>query len=230
MVTAPIIVALDLETVEKAVRLAKGVEPYVAGFKVGLGLLHGPGPSTVGAIAALGKPVFADAKLHDIPSQVENAARHLGRLGARWVSAHVAGGKPMLAAAVAGLQQGNTIGGILGVTVLTSLDEEALTDVGILATPGKLVSQMAMAAAIADCEGVVCSSKEIEIVAEVAPSLVKVIPGIRPRGSSEDDQQRVTDPADAIGQGADYLVVGRPITRAADPVSAAAEIAAAVLR
>ncbi len=224
----PILVALDVASAEDAVRLAKAVASHVGGFKVGLGLLHGPGPGTVAAIAALGKPVFADAKLHDIPSQVEAAATQLGRIGARWVTAHVSGGQEMLEAAVAGLAAGASgPAGILGVTILTSLDEAALTAVGITASPGKLVSRMARVAARAGCEGLVCSPLELGVVRQVAPELETVIPGIRPEGG-EDDQRRVTTPEDAIGRGADWLVIGRPITRAPDPAAAAEAIAASI--
>ncbi len=228
MVKNPILVALDLPTAEEAVRLARTVAPYVGGFKIGLGLLHGPGPATVSALAALSKPVFADAKLHDIPSQVERAARQLGKVGARWVTAHVGGGSDMLEAAVTGLREGSGVGGVLGVTVLTSLDEAALAAVGIPATPGRLVSRMARVAAAAGCEGIVCSPKELGVVADVAPELVKVIPGIRPGGTTDDDQRRVASPEEAIARGADYLVIGRPITRADDPAAAAANIAASL--
>jgi orotidine-5'-phosphate decarboxylase len=225
----PIIVALDLDGAEAALRMAKRVSKHVGGFKVGLGLLHGPGPGTVSALAELGKPVFADAKLHDIPSQVEAGARRLGRWGARWVTAHASGGRTMLEAAATGLAAGSDgTGGILGVTVLTSLDAADLTAVGISATPGKLVSKMARVVAAAGCEGVVCSPRELGVIAEVAPDLVKVIPGIRPAGVAAEDQTRIATPEEAIERGADWLVVGRAITRAADPEAAAAAIAAAV--
>lgn len=229
MVTeTPVLVALDVPSAEDAVRLARLVAPHVGGFKVGLGLLHGPGPGTVAAVAALGKPVFADAKLHDIPSQVEVAASQLGRLGARWVTAHVAGGEAMIEAAVSGLARGAPHhAGILGVTVLTSLDQASLTAVGITATPGRLVSRMARIAARLGCEGVVCSPLELGVVATVAPDLVKVTPGIRLE-PGDDDQRRVTTPTDALERGASWLVIGRPITRAADPAAAAAAIAEAI--
>jgi orotidine-5'-phosphate decarboxylase len=224
----PVLVALDLGSAEEAVRLAKRVAPYVGGFKVGLGLLHGPGPGTVAALASLGKPVFADAKLHDIPSQVEAAAAQLGRVGARWVTAHVSGGQMMLEAAVSGLGGGAAgPAGILGVTVLTSLDEASLAAVGIASTPGKLVSRMARIAAKAGCEGLVCSPLELGVVATVAPELTTVIPGIRLEPGN-DDQQRTATPQQAFARGADWLVIGRPITRAADPEAAAAEIAALI--
>lgn len=227
--TSPVLVALDLSSAEDAVRLAAQVREHVAGFKVGLGLLHGPGPGTIGAVAELGLPVFADAKLHDIPSQVERAARQLGSVGARWVTAHAGGGSEMLEAAVAGLAVGSEgAGGILGVTVLTSLDEAALAAVGIARTPGRLVSRMARAVDAAGCEGVVCSPLELGVVAEVAPRLIKVTPGVRPRGSAQGDQSRTATPAEAIRRGATYLVVGRPITAAEDPEVAAAAIAAEI--
>jgi orotidine-5'-phosphate decarboxylase len=234
----PVIVALDLSSAEEAVRLAKAVAPYVGGFKVGIGLLYGPGPGTIATLAALGKPVFADAKVHDIPSQVEMATRRLAGLGARWITAHVSGGEDMLRAAVAGATAGSGgVTGILGVTVLTSLDEQALTAVGINASPGKLVSRMARVASAAGCEGIVCSPQELGVVAAVAPDLIPFTPGIRPSdsahhstdreaGPSGDDQKRVSAPADALARGAVWLVVGRPITAAPDPVAAAAKLAA----
>lgn len=223
-----ILVALDVPSAEDAVRLARQVEPHVGGFKVGLGLLLGPGPATVAAVAEVGKPVFADAKLHDIPSQVERAARRLAALGARWITAHAAGGAAMLEAAVSGARSAATGAGILGVTVLTSLAD---TDVERLApgsTAGKLTSRLAKLADDGGCEGVICSPLELGVIAQVAPRLVKVTPGIRPEGTEAADQQRTMTPFDAIQRGADYLVIGRPITRADDPVRAAAEIAKAV--
>jgi orotidine-5'-phosphate decarboxylase len=229
--TSPIIVALDLATAEDAVRMAKAVSPHVGGFKIGLGLLHGPGPATIAALAELGRPVFADAKLHDIPSQVETAAERLGHWGARWVTAHLSGGPHMVEAAVDGLARGSgDTAGVLGVSVLTSLDDAALAAVGIPVTPGKLVSRMARVARRAGCEGIVCSPRELSIVSEVAPDLDKVTPGIRPADGAptSDDQARVATPEQAMAHGATYLVIGRPITRAPDPVAAAHAITAAL--
>lgn len=220
------IVALDLATAEDAVRLAKKVAPHVGAFKVGLGLLHGAGPGVISALVDLGKPVFADAKLHDIPSQVNAAARQLGRLGARWVTAHVSGGARMLEAAAEGLSEtSDGYGGILGVTVLTSLDESDLGAIGVPVSPGKLVSKMARLAESSGCEGAVCSPQELTVVGSVAPSLVRVTPGVRPTGAASGDQRRVMTPKDAIDRGADWLVIGRPITTAEDPAAAAAGIA-----
>ncbi|MCP3997847.1 MAG: orotidine-5'-phosphate decarboxylase [bacterium] len=224
------IVALDLTTAEEAVRLAKKVAPHVGAFKVGLGLLHGAGPGVVSALVDLGKPVFADAKLHDIPSQVNAAARQLGRLGARWVTAHVSGGEAMLQAAAEGLgDTSDGYGGILGVTVLTSLDKEDLGAIGIASSPGKLVSKMSRVAESSGCEGVVCSPHELTVVGSVAPDLLRVTPGVRERGAAVGDQRRVMTPRDAIERGADWLVIGRPITGAMDPAGAAATIAESYL-
>lgn len=224
-----IIVALDLASAEEAVRLAKRLAPHVGAYKVGLGLLHAAGPGIVTALVDLGKPVFADAKLHDIPSQVHAAAKRLGRLGVRWVTAHVSGGEDMLCAAVAGLGETSSgQAGILGVTVLTSLGADDLVAIGVSATPGKLVSKMSRVAAGSGAEGVICSPQELAVVAAVAPDLLKVTPGVRPAGSAIGDQERVMTPTDAIDRGADWLVIGRPITAAADPEAAAAELASIV--
>ena len=227
MVTNPVIVALDTTTAEEAVRLARAVAPHVGGFKVGLRLLLGPGPATVAAVADLGMPVFADAKLHDIPSQVEAAARRLGEFGARWVTAHAAGGQAMLEAAEAGLGATGE-GRVLAVTVMTSLTEADLAAAGIGATPGKLSARMSKLAARAGCEGVICSPRELGVIGDAAPGLVRVTPGIRPAGPAGDDQARVATPAQALGWGADWLVIGRPITGAAAPAAAAAAIAAEI--
>ncbi|MCL1594991.1 MAG: orotidine-5'-phosphate decarboxylase [Actinomycetia bacterium] len=229
MVDNPIIVALDLPTAEEAVRMAQRVAPHVGAFKVGLGLLHGPGPGTIDALVRLGRPVFVDAKLHDIPSQVEAAADKLGRHGARWVTAHVSGGAAMLEAACAGLDRGSggAQAGILGVSVLTSLAEADLHRIGIQRTPGQLVGKMAKVAETAGCEGLVCSPLEINVVRQAAPSLARVTPGIRNEASG-DDQARVATASDAMDRGATYLVVGRPITRAPSPETAAEKILAEI--
>jgi orotidine-5'-phosphate decarboxylase len=221
----PIIVALDMPTAEDAVKVAQAVAPHVGAFKIGLGLLHGPGPGTVDALVRLGLPVFADAKLNDIPSQVEMAAKRLALHGARWVTAHIGGGQAMLEAAVSGLADGagHAEAGILGVSVLTSLDKSDLQRIGIDRTPGQLVSKMASVAQASGCEGVVCSPLELHVVHQAAPKMITVVPGIRPH-ATDDDQARTATPIEAIEKGATYLVIGRPITGAADPASAAAAI------
>jgi orotidine-5'-phosphate decarboxylase len=222
----PVIVALDVPNAAEAVALAESVAPYVGAFKVGLRLLHGPGPGVIAAVVGVGKPVFADAKLHDIPTQVGAAAEALGRYGARWVTAHASGGAAMLEAATEGLAKGagGAAAGVLGVTVLTSLDDNMLRSMGLDRSAGQLVSSLARVADRAGCEGVVCSPKELQVVADVAPRLQRVTPGIRPT-AGEDDQARTATPEEALGRGADWIVVGRPITAAADPAAAAAALA-----
>jgi orotidine-5'-phosphate decarboxylase len=176
-VTNPIIVALDVGSAEDAVRMATQLAPHVGGFKVGIGLMYGPGPMTIDALVRLGKPVFADAKLHDIPSQVERAAYRIGTHGARWVTAHASGGHEMLEAAAAGLGRGSgsAEAGILAVTVLTSLDESDLQRIGIQRTPGQMVGKLAKVAAASQCEGVVCSPRELNVVRQAAPDLVAAL-------------------------------------------------------
>lgn len=222
----PVIVALDFPEARSAVAMAKQLAPHVGGFKVGLELLMGPGPATLAAVRELGLPVFADAKLHDIPNTVERAARQLGSLGARWVTAHGSGGASMLEAAVNGLAEGagGHPAGILAITVLTSLGPADLAATGINGTPGRQVARISRLAAAAGVEGVVCAVKELGDVAQVAPDLVRATPGIRSADDSHHDQSRVADPAEALARGADWLVIGRSITRAPDPVQAAAQI------
>ena len=227
----PLLVALDLPTAEEATRMAQRLAPFVGGFKVGLELITGPGPAVIAAIVELGKPVFADVKLHDIPNTAERAARNIGRTGARWVTVHAAGGTAMMRAAVSGLADGSGgRAGVLAVTVLTSLDAQAVTEIGVTGTPGKQVARLSRLAASAGVEGIVCSIRELGDVAQVAPGLTRVTPGVRPTGSSGDDQARTAGPAEAIERGADLLVVGRPITLAADPEAAAREISAEITR
>lgn len=223
-----VIAALDLPDTAAAVSLGATLADDVDGFKVGLGLLHGPGNDPIVEVAALGRPVFADAKLDDIPSQVERAAQALGERGARWVTAHATGGSDMLRAAVAGLGSAAPDAGVLAVTVLTSLDRERLAEIGIDASPGRLAETMAAVAAATGCEGIVCSPYEVGEVRAAAPDLVRMVPGIRP-ASADDDQSRTATPAAAAGAGADYLVVGRPITAAPDPAAAARDIKTAAV-
>jgi len=225
-VVSPVIVALDVATSEEAVALGSKVHQHVGGFKVGLRLLYRSGPGVIGAVAALGRPVFADAKLHDIPSQVRAAAEALGDAGARWVTAHAGGGVPMLQAATEGLAEGSDgAAGVLAVTVLTSLGPQDLSEAGIDVTPPELVRSYAAIAIRAGVEGVVCSPRELGVVAGAAPDLVRVTPGIRVDGGG-DDQVRTASPEEAMAAGADWIVVGRPIVLADDPARAAARLAA----
>lgn len=225
-----VLVALDVPSAEEAVRLARRLAPHVGGFKVGLELVMGPGAATIGVIAELGKPVFADVKLHDIPTTVGRAARQLGRLGARWVTVHASAGTPMLEAAVSGLAAGAGAdpAGVLAVTVMTSFDDATLASIGVIGSVGRHTSRLAKLAAQSGAEGVICSVPQLGVVAEVAPGLLRVTPGIRPAGADAHDQRQIATPAEAARRGADWLVVGRPITRDPDPVAAVQRINADV--
>jgi orotidine-5'-phosphate decarboxylase len=198
-------VALDVATLEEALELGRRLAPVVDGFKVGLELLLGTGPSVVATVAELGRPVFADAKLHDIPNTVEAAARQLGKAGARFVSVHATGGRHMIESALVGFGAP----GVLAVTILTSLDDTE-----------QQAANLAGLAASAGAEGVVCSVIDLSEVKQAAPGLLYVCPGIR-TVSADDDQRRVATPAEAKEAGADIIIVGRPITRSNDPVRAA---------
>jgi orotidine-5'-phosphate decarboxylase len=219
-VSSRVIVALDLATAEEAVRTAQSLANEAAGFKVGLRLLHGPGPGTVAALAELGKPVFADAKLHDIPSQVEAAARRLGDLGTRWLTVHAAGGPAMIEAAIRGLAAAGHGGGVLAVTVLTSLDKTDIERIAPGLSPGKLTSRLARLAAETGCEGLVCAAPELGVVNQVAAGLLKFVPGVGTGEAGNTDQARVATPAGAAAGGADYLVIGRSIVATPDPLAA----------
>ncbi len=226
MVANPILVALDVPTCDEAFGLASLLKEHVGGFKVGLELLMGPGPDTVRRIAEFGLPIFCDVKLHDIPNTVRNASRQLGALGARWITVHSSGGEAQLQAAVEGLSEGagRRPAGVLGVTVLTSLSAHDLEQIGVGDGTENQVERLTRLAATAGAEGVICSPVDLPIVSAVGPGLLKVTPGIRPTGVGVDDHARPATPEAAIAAGADYLVVGRAITLAVDPVGAATDI------
>jgi orotidine-5'-phosphate decarboxylase len=223
---SPIIVALDFPTLDEARALATSLGPEVAGFKVGLELITGVGPAAIEEIAALGRPIFADLKLHDIPNTVEGAARRIAAAGARWITVHASGGLDMLRAARSGMGEG----GVLAVTVLTSLDDGALADVGVETGVLDQVLRLARVAEAAGVEGAVCSPVEVAAVKQAHPGLTVFTPGVRPQGANADDQRRISTPDQAIASGADYVVIGRPITRAPDPIAAAREIASSIAR
>jgi len=219
-----LIVALDVPSLEEADTLARSLRSEVGGFKVGMELLMGEGPNAISSIAELGLPVFADAKLHDIPNTVGKASARILSAGARWVTVHGSGGVAMIEAAVEGM--GGE--GVLAVTMLTSLGSSDLPDIGIQLAPSDYVAVIAGLAAEAGCEGVICSPEEILMVRSTQPSLKIFTPGVRPERAGAGDQKRIATPQRAIADGADYLVIGRPITGATDPVLAAREIAAAM--
>jgi orotidine-5'-phosphate decarboxylase len=224
-----LVVALDTSEKARILDLARLLRPHVGMLKVGLEAFTACGPALVEELVAAGMPVFLDLKLHDIPNTVEKAATNGTRLGARLLTVHAGGGSAMLEAAVAGAAAGMRPGAappvVLAVTVLTSLDDAALAALGMPGTAGERVRVWAAVARRAGCGGVVCSPHEVAALrAAHGPDFVLLAPGIRPAGEALGDQKRVATPRSAILAGASYLVVGRPITGAADPAAAAAAI------
>lgn len=224
---APIAVALDAPDVETAARWAQAVTPHVAVVKVGLELFCRCGPSVVDAVlGGSGVELFLDLKLHDIPNTVAGAASSVARLKPRYLTVHASGGADMVRAAVEAAPDVT----IAAVTVLTSISADVLTSVGLSGPPLDAVRRLAALAVGAGAGALVCSPMEVAAVrAEVGPHVVLITPGVRPLGADAQDQARVATPAQALADGADLLVIGRPITGAADPGAAAAEIAASLL-
>ncbi len=224
-----LIVALDAGDREEALRLAGILAPEVGAFKVGLELFCAAGPSLVRELVERGARVFLDLKFHDIPNTVAGAARAAARLGAWMFNVHAAGGREMMRRAVAAAEDaaGRARPLVVAVTVLTSIDARALREeVGIAREPLDQVRFWAEEARAAGLDGVVCSPLEAGVVKEACGrGFLVVTPGVRPAGVAVGDQRRVLTPAGAIAAGADYLVVGRPVTAAPDPVRAVRAIA-----
>jgi orotidine-5'-phosphate decarboxylase len=215
--------ALDFPSLLAAEPFARAVAPHVGMLKVGLELFAAEGPAAVRAIAALGRPVFLDLKLHDIPNTVEGAARRAAATGAKLLTVHAAGGGAMVAAAVRGA--GPEVR-VLAVTVLTSLDAAALDEIGLVGPPEAAVVRLAKLAVEAGAGGIVCSPQEVGAVrAAVGAGPLLVVPGVRPAGAAAGDQSRVATPSAAVRAGADVIVVGRPLREAGDPAAAARKIA-----
>lgn len=218
-----LIVALDVDNMERARVLVDELGPHVGMFKVGKELFTAEGPQIVRSIVEGGGRVFLDLKFHDIPNTVAKAVGAAAQLGAFFVTLHVAGGRAMLEAAASALPAEGTQ--LLGVTVLTSHTDATLAETGMRGTVVDTVRQLTRLAHESGIDGVVCSPHEIPLIREIAgDDLVIVTPGIRPRGAAKGDQARVTTPGEALRLGCDYIVVGRPITEAASPSDAARAI------
>ncbi|MEV4090872.1 orotidine-5'-phosphate decarboxylase [Streptosporangium saharense] len=228
MTSAPIAVALDAPDLETAAHWASVVTPHVSTVKVGLELYLRYGPEVIASVrGASGVQVFLDLKLHDIPNTVAGAARAVARLKPAILTVHAAGGPAMIRAAVEALPDTR----IAAVTVLTSLSAADLHGIGLEGSPDDAVRRLATLAVGAGAQALVCSPHEVAAVrAEVGPDITLITPGVRPAGSATQDQARVATPERALADGADLLVIGRPITGAADPGAAAAGIAAALRR
>lgn len=217
-----IIVALDVPTGKAALRVIEQVMPDISFFKIGPQLYTAAGPEVVRAIRATGAKVFLDLKLHDIPNTVAGAVEAASELGVQMLTIHLSGGRAMVDAAVRSRREGVMI---LGVTVLTSTDDEELNETGI---PGKVESHVLRLAGIgaaAGVDGLVASPREVKRLREQLGGRMKlVVPGVRPLWAEAGDQTRVMTPRETIAAGADYLVVGRPITAQADPRAAVRKI------
>lgn len=221
----PVFVALDTPDLSKALSLAAAVKPHVGGLKVGLEFITALGPDAVRKIVAVGLPVFADVKFHDIPNTVAGAAREIARLGAAIFNIHVSGGEAMMRAAVEAAHGVDRKVKIIGVTILTSMNDADLEAVGQQGPALAQVERLAKFAKHCGLDGVVCSPRETALVRKACgPDFLIVTPGVRPLGSDLADQRRVTTPAEAMRAGSDILVIGRPITDAADPAAAARAI------
>ena len=223
-----LIAAIDTPALDRAQALVRGVAPHCGLVKLGLEFFLRHGPQGF-AQAAQGNPVFLDLKLHDIPNTVAGAVRSLLPLGAQMLTIHAGGGAKMIEAAAKAAAEGQKRPKILAVTVLTSLDAAALAETGVTGDPAQQVLRLARLALENGADGLVCSAHEISRLRDAfGEKPVLVVPGIRPKGAEIGDQARVMTPEEAVAAGADYIVVGRPITGAADPAAAAASIAASI--
>ncbi len=219
-----LIIALDFPTGTAAMELVSRLDSLVQWFKIGLELYLSEGNSIIDAVRNRGYSVFLDLKLHDIPNTVAGAVRSVAATGAGLLTVHAAGGPAMLTAAQEAASALPSAPKLLAVTVLTSMDAAQLSATGINSSPREQVSRLAGMAYDAGLRGFVASSEEIKTLRAAHPDVTLVIPGIRPAGTAVGDQKRIATPAAAIAAGADYLVVGRPITQAADPAAAAQAI------
>jgi orotidine-5'-phosphate decarboxylase len=223
----PILIPLDVDNAEAAERLVRQLAPVVGGFKIGLELVNAAGFDIFTRVADAGAThIFYDAKFHDIPNTVAGAVRAAAKRGVWMVNVHASGGCAMLTAAREAANTVSTPPLLIGVTVLTSIDDATLNDIGVPGNAGDQVERLALLCKSAGLDGVVSSPHEVSrIHAACGPEFVTVIPGVRPAGADVQDQKRVATPGAAIQAGAHYLVIGRPITGAPDPVAAATAIA-----
>lgn len=233
--TNPIFCALDTVDVNQAVALGRALKGAVGGIKLGLEFFCANGRDGYQAVAELGLPIFLDLKFHDIPNTVAGAIRAVAPLAPSILTIHTQGGPEMMKrAAQAAKEEADKAGvkapSVVGVTVLTSLDDSDLTSIGVSDSPTGQVPRLAALAAECGLDGVVCSPKEISLVRGIVDeSFQLVVPGIRPAGSSAGDQKRVMTPTEAMSAGASVLVIGRPITGADAPRAAAEAISSSIL-
>jgi orotidine-5'-phosphate decarboxylase len=226
-----IIVALDYDNQHDALHMAQRLDPHRCRLKVGKELFTSAGPELINALHNLGFEIFLDLKFHDIPNTVAKAVLAAAKLGIWMVNVHASGGSEMMRTTVQSLR---AAGGkqpiLIAVTVLTSMDADGLRETGIKQTPAERVLDLAQLTKHSGFAGVVCSAQEAQLLKQqLGQDFILVTPGIRPTFASAGDQKRIMTPADALRAGSDYLVIGRPITQAADPMQALALIEAELL-
>jgi len=226
-----LIIALDVSTAAAAQKIVAAVGDSALTYKVGMQLYTAEGPQLVRDLVASGRRVFLDLKYHDIPSTVAAAVQEAAQLGVSMLTVHAAGSSKMLRAAVDAARAINPALLVLGVTVLTSLDENDVEQIGFRGTVRDEVLRLSALALANGCQGIVTSAREASAVrAELGDDFAIVTPGVRPAGTGHGDQMRVVTPAEAIAAGASYIVVGRPITQAADPAAEARAILGQISR
>ena len=224
-----LIIALDFPTAEQAFAFVKPLDPQQCKLKVGFELFVAAGPDFVRALVQQGFAVFLDLKFHDIPNTVASACKAAAQLGVWMINVHASGGAKMMQAAQQALQGFENPPKLIAVTVLTSMDKAQLSGTGVNADPDQQVLHLARLAADSGLDGVVCSAQEAGLLRKaLGDDFLLVTPGIRPEGSDQGDQSRVMTPAQARDAGVSYVVVGRPITQAADPLAVIAQINAAL--
>jgi len=220
-----LIVALDVSSAREALKIVASLVDSVQTYKVGMQLYTAEGPQMVRDLVGSGRKVFLDLKYHDIPNTVAAAVREAAKLGVSMLTVHASGGTKMLQAAVEAAREKDSGPQILAVSVLTSMDDQDLNEIGV---HGQVVDQVVWLASLAleaGCSGVVSSAREVKTLREkLGSDFLAITPGVRPAGTAHGDQARVTTPAEAIAAGATHIVVGRPITEAANPAEAAAKI------
>lgn len=223
MTDSKIVVALDYADAKSAIALVDRLDPSLCKLKVGKELFTAAGPQLVEQLVARQYDVFLDLKFHDIPNTVAKACQAAANLGVWMINVHASGGQPMMQAAREGLGKafGDQAPLLIAVTVLTSMDTPTLHSLGIQRTLPEQVLALATLTQQSGLDGVVCSAQEASMLRKaLGPDFCLVTPGIRPKDSAKDDQTRIVTPADAIALGASYLVIGRPITQADDPIVA----------
>ena len=222
----PIMLAIDTSSLDEAKSLAVKLKDNIGGIKLGMEFFNSFGPSGIKAIKDFDIPIFLDLKLHDIPATVYKTITTLLKLEPAIINVHASGGKEMMMAAAKALKDsGNKNTKIIAVTILTSLDDNDLYEIGFSGTSNELVLRLAKLVQESGLDGIVCSAKEISTIREnIGSDFMLVVPGIRTKEDNADDQKRIMTPKEAILLGADLLVIGRPITKAKDEILASKEI------